>query len=326
MRVLSRSSKPLWALGLLLAAGCSSSGKPSTPPPTRSVTAQLPPVTIVRGAPTGTPVVTQFAANLPANHAPSGNAPDASAISIHISTSPGADPANPYDLPTSSGAVDGSLTNSKGQHAAVDANEPSNMTIPNSSVIVEELTDEDPDDADQPDLSPTEREIEVLRPEADEYTLRVKGFERGVYSLEIYATAPDSNTSTAFLQTVPAYQGSLFELHMVCRRTPSFEFDMDRGGLQPPHGALSFAQPLTSEVRLPSEEKTLGVVIYYDPVMVPSSFRAFLDGKDQSSLFHVKTGELELVRVPLSPGDHRLVIQANNQSGQTTEQDFHVQH
>jgi hypothetical protein len=28
------------------------------------------------------------------------------------------------------------------------------------------------------------------------------------------------------------------------------------------------------------------------------------------------------VRLPLSPGDHRLVVQANNQSGQTTEQEF----
>ncbi len=326
MRILLRSSKPLCALGLLLAAGCSGSGKPSTPPPTQSVTAQLPPLTIVRGAPTQAPVMTQFAANGPANQAPSRNAPDASAISIHISTSPGVDPSNPNDLPTSSGAVDGSLTNSKGQHAAADANEPRNMTIPNSSIIVEELTDDDPDDAGQPDLSPTEEEIEVLRPEADEYTLKVNGFERGVYSLEIYATGPDSNTSTVFLQIVPAYPGSLFELHMVCRRTPSFEFDLDRGGLQPPHGAFSFAQPLASEVRLPAEDKALAVVIYYDPVMVPSSFRALLDGKDQSSLFHVKTGELELVRVPLSPGDHRLVVHANNQSGQTTEQDFHVQH
>lgn len=324
MRVLLRSSKPLCALGLLLTAGCSGSGKPSTQP-ARSVTAQLPPITIVRGAPMGTPVVTQFAANVPASHALNGNTADGSAISIHVSTSPGTDLTNPYDVPTSPEAVDGSLTNSKGQPAAVDANEPANMTIPNSSIIVEELTDEDPDDANQPDLSPTEREIEVLRPEADEYTLRVKGFERGVYNVEIYATGPDSNTSHFYLPTIPAYPGSLFELHMVCRRTPSFEFRLDHGGLQPPHGAFSFAQPLTSEVQLPSEEKALGVVIYYDPVIVPSSFRAFLDGKDQSSLFHVKSGELELVRVPLPPGNHSLIIQANNQSGQTTEQDFHVQ-
>ncbi|MGO9591310.1 MAG: WD40 repeat domain-containing protein [Candidatus Acidiferrales bacterium] len=90
MLVLLRSSKPLCALGLLLVAGCSGSGKSSTPPPTRPVTAQLPPQTIVRGAPTGTPVMTQFAANVPANRASGGNAPDANAITTSISTSPGA--------------------------------------------------------------------------------------------------------------------------------------------------------------------------------------------------------------------------------------------
>jgi Tol biopolymer transport system component len=88
MMILLRSSKPLCALGLLLAAGCSGSGKSSTPPPAaRSITAQLPAVTIARNAPTGTPVMTQFAANGPANRASDRNAPDASAIGIRIPTS-----------------------------------------------------------------------------------------------------------------------------------------------------------------------------------------------------------------------------------------------
>jgi Tol biopolymer transport system component len=91
MLVLLRSSKPLCALALLLVAGCSGSGKSSTPPATaRSVTAQPPPATIVRGGPTGTPVVTQSSANGLANGASGANAPDASATSIGISTSPGA--------------------------------------------------------------------------------------------------------------------------------------------------------------------------------------------------------------------------------------------
>jgi Tol biopolymer transport system component len=96
MLVFLRSSKPLCALALLLVGGCSGSGRSSTPesstpaPTARSATAQLPPATIVRGGPTGTPVVTQFAANGLANRVSGGNAPDASAVSISISTSPGA--------------------------------------------------------------------------------------------------------------------------------------------------------------------------------------------------------------------------------------------
>jgi hypothetical protein len=326
MQVLPRSSKPLCILGLFLTAGCSGSSKPSTPPPARPVAAQLPPVTVVRNTPTGPPVMMQFAPRRPANRALNVNTADGSAISIHISTSPGADPTNPYDSPTQPEAVNGSLTNSEGQHAAVDATESPAVTIPNSSLIEEVLTDDDPDDQNLPDLSPTEQEIEVLRPEADQYTLQVKGFEHGVYSLEIYATGPDSNTSHFYLQTVPAHPGSLFELHMVCRRMPSFEFELTRGGLQPPHGAFSFAQPLASEVRLSAEDKALAVVILYDPGMDPTSFRASLDGSDRTSLFHVRPGEIELVFVPLDSGQHDLTIRANDKAGLSTEQEFHIQH
>ena len=97
-------------------------------------------------------------------------------------------------------------------------------------------------------------------------------------------------------------------------------------GLQPPHGAFSFAQPLNSQVHLPSAEKALGIVIYYDPVMEPSSFRASFDGGEVTSLFHVRSGELELVTVPLRPGQHELSIRANNKAGLSTEQQFHIQH
>jgi hypothetical protein len=77
MLVLLRSSKPLCALGLIFVAGCSGSGKSSTPPPAaQSVTAQLPTATIVRGGPTGTPVVTKSAANGLANSATSPGAGD----------------------------------------------------------------------------------------------------------------------------------------------------------------------------------------------------------------------------------------------------------
>jgi hypothetical protein len=96
MLVLLKSSRPLCALGLLLVAGCSGSGKSQTPPPTappstaRAATTQLPPATVVRGGPTGTPVMTQFAVNGLANRASDRNAPDPSAVGIGISASPGA--------------------------------------------------------------------------------------------------------------------------------------------------------------------------------------------------------------------------------------------
>jgi hypothetical protein len=96
--------------------------------------------------------------------------------------------------------------------------------------------------------------------------------------------------------------------------------------LQPTNGAFSFAQPLTSNVQLPIEAKALTVVIYCDPVMEVSSFRALLDGSDRTSLFHVRPGELQLVAIPVEPGQHTLTIRANNKHGLSTEQEFHIQH
>jgi hypothetical protein len=279
-------------------------------------------------AATDTNVMMQFGMNRQGGVRAHARTVDASLISIHVSTSPAADPGTPASLPTSSGAVDATLTNSKGQHAGtLVENEPRELTIPHSGVIVEELTDEDPNDASLPDLSPTVHEIEVLLPAADTYTLRVKGFERGTYDIESFGAGPNSEAAGGLLlRTVPAHEGSLLELHFVCQREPSFEFDVESGGLQPPNGAFSFGQPLSSEVQMAPEDQGLSVVIFYDPVMVASTFRAFVDGGDKSSLFHVKLGEVELVTVPLSAGDHHVTIRAQNKSGLTTEQDFHVRH
>jgi hypothetical protein len=67
------------------------------------------------------------------------------------------------------------------------------------------------------------------------------------------------------------------------------------------------------------------VVIYYDPVMEASSFRATLDGNGVSSLFHARAGGLELVPVPLRPGCHDLTIRATNKAVLPIEQQFHNQ-
>lgn len=208
--------------------------------------------------------------------------------------------------------LDVSFTDSKGQPG------------PGAIFSDEQLTDDDPDDSGQPGLSPNTREVEVNQPNSGEYILRVEGSKSGSFDLKVSANHPASSEGVVSLE-VPTCPGSVFELRLLCQRAP-FTVDVDSGGLEPPHGAFSFAQPLTSEVRLPSEEKPLAVGIYYDPAMDPSSFRALLDGADQTKLFHVRLGELDLVSLPMAPGQHHLNIQANNEAGLLTEQEFHVLH
>lgn len=181
----------------------------------------------------------------------------------------------------------------------------------------------------EPSPNVTSYSFSSQQPAAGNYVLRIKSSRRGSFDLEIDQTTSSSTSSgrngLAQLNNVPTYPGNSFELKFVCRRDP-LTWDLDSGGLQPPNGAFSFAQPLTSDVRLPAEEKVFGVVIYYDPVMEAPSFRATLDGNDVSGLFHFRAGELELVSVPMGPGRHDLKIRANNKAGRSTEQQFHLRH
>jgi hypothetical protein len=185
-----------------------------------------------------------------------------------------------------------------------------------------------PDDP-EPGPNVTPYSFGLQRPDAGKYVLYIKSSRSGSFDLEVDTTTStagdESQNGLAELDNVPTYRGKSFELKFVCRRDP-FTVDLDSGGLQPPNGAFSFLQPLTSEVRLPGEENALAVVIYYDPVMEASSFSAMLDGSDLSSLFHVRGGELELVPVPLGLGRHDLRIRANNKTGLSSEQEFHIQH
>jgi len=179
-----------------------------------------------------------------------------------------------------------------------------------------------PDDPD-PGPTVTSYSFGLQRPNAGKYVLHIKSTRSGSFDLEIHTSASEGDL--AALVNVPTYPGSSLEFKLVCHRDP-FAVDLDGGGLQPAHGAFSFAQPLDSLVRLPSEAKVLGVVIYYDPVMDPSSFRASLDGSDITGMFHVRLGGLELVSVPLKNAQHTLRIQANTKAGLASEQEFHIQH
>lgn len=209
--------------------------------------------------------------------------------------------------------LDVSFTDDQGHPVAVDDSYHSDM----DNVV-------SPDD-EEPGPEVTSYSFGLRRPDAGNYVLHIKSSRVGSFTLEADTSTSSSNQSLAGLNDIPTYPGSSFELRFVCRRDP-FTVQLDGGGLRPAHGAFSFAQPLDSVVQLPSEAQVLGIAIYYDPVMDPSSFRASLDGTDVTSLFHVQAGKLEVVDVPLKYGPHNLRVEANTKSGLSTEQDFRIQH
>jgi hypothetical protein len=210
-----------------------------------------------------------------------------------------------------------SITDDKGHPAATGPSwhgDMDNVDVPDD--------DTDESGVTHPDV--TTYSFSLQFPAEGKYVMLIKGSRSGSFNLEMDAQSASPQGSLGALQNVPTYPGSSFELNFICRRAP-FAVDLDSGGLQPAHGAFSFAQPLTPDVHLPADQKALGVVIYYDPLMETSSFQATLDDADRTGLFHVRSGELELVSVPLDPGRHTLLIRANNKKGLSTEQQFHIQ-
>jgi hypothetical protein len=194
------------------------------------------------------PGVTQF--GVPAGGASAKRAAAAADIAAYesfdvgIHTSPVANPDGSY----TDAYLDVSFTDDKGRPVAVGDTWHSDM----DNVV-------SPDDPD-PGPAATTYSFGLQRPAAGEYVLHIKGSRNGSFTLEMDTSTQSGQNGLAALTNVPSYPGSEFELRLICQREP-FAVDLKRGGLEPAHGAFSFAQPLNSEVRLRAAEKALGIVI-----------------------------------------------------------------
>lgn len=145
-----------------------------------------------------------------------------------------------------------------GETAQLGSQPSGTVNITDAQAYEEVQEDEDPADSSQPDLAPLERKIELLRPPADHYVLRVVGLRHASYGLSGEATSPNLKRLLQFdVQDIRAYPGSVFAVNLVCQRGPTFSFTIESGALRSANGAFSFAQLTTPVVRIPSEEQTL---------------------------------------------------------------------
>jgi hypothetical protein len=245
---------------------------------------------------------------------------DASNIMVRVATNPAPGPAGS----TSPDSIGVSLTNCKGEQATLDHHS-AKSTISGATPRQFQTNpdDDDPKDVD-PKVTPTTKLIEVHDPVSCQYTLRIVGYERGAYGLQVHAQGTVADNGFFSLDAVPAYPESRFELKFVYEAKP-FKFEVE-GGLRPANGAFSFAQPLTSKVLLSAEEKTLAVVIFYDRALDSSSLRASISGRDVTRRFHPRPGQQELVRLPLPSGQQDLIVEGKKKDGPSAQQDFHIQH
>jgi hypothetical protein len=241
-------------------------------------------------------------------------------IMVRLATNPASVPGGS----TSPDSVGISLIDCKGEKAALDLKSVIS-TIPGATARQFQVNpdSDDPEDLD-PKVTPTTRLIEVHNPRACQYVLRVEGYKQGSFELQLHAQGTVRDNGFFSFDAVPAYPEGRFELKFIFEAKP-FKFETE-GGLRPAGGAFSFAQPLTSKVQLPAQEKTLGIVIFYDRALNSSSFRVSLDGKDLSRQFHPSLSQQELVVVPLPPGQHDLVVKGKKSDCPSVQQIFHIEH
>jgi hypothetical protein len=241
-------------------------------------------------------------------------------IMVRVATNPAPVPGGS----TSPDSIGITLLDCRGEQATLD-HKSVTSTIPGTTPRQFQVDPEDDDPKDlNPKVTPTTKIIDVREPAPCEYTLRITGYGRGAYSLQLHAQGRVSDNGFVSFDAVPAYPDSRLELKLNYAAKP-FKFEV-KGGLRPDNGAFSFAQPTAPDVRLPAREKSLALVIFYDQRLQSSSFRVSLDAQDVTRRFHPRSGQRELVRVPLPPGEHVLVIDGEAKDGASSHQEFHVQH
>ena len=91
------------------------------------------------------------------------------------------------------------------------------------------------------------------------------------------------------------------------------------GGTKSPgtDGLLTFASPTAVRTELPPGTTRTELLMFYAAGINPDSFRARLNGRKASTLFHPYPGWREVAGVPLAPGVNRLDIAINGTIDQT---------
>ncbi|MEJ5167342.1 MAG: hypothetical protein WHV67_10000 [Thermoanaerobaculia bacterium] len=81
---------------------------------------------------------------------------------------------------------------------------------------------------------------------------------------------------------------------------------------------LKYANPLERETKLPQGESTFDLIVYYGETIIPSTFKAELNGVDITSKFQPIPKLAEVEKLTLQPGRNTLVLSVDgkNQKGQ----------
>jgi hypothetical protein len=150
------------------------------------------------------------------------------------------------------------------------------------------------------------RSIVVAHPESTEYVLRVQGTEGDPYALSVGAM--QDGRGITLIQTDPHVASDIrYRVRVNSDDARQIHVVGDfNGTARSGTGLLTFATPTSVRTALPAGTMRTDVLIFYDAGIDPESFRAQLNGKNASAMFHPYKGWREVVGVPLTSGVNRL--------------------
>lgn len=175
-----------------------------------------------------------------------------------------------------------------------------------------------------PGAEPCYRQIEIPNPIPGLYRMEVVAPQGGRYGL-FWSDEMHGRTSGRKYSQLPIGTGEL-QVYDLAIGSDSGD-DSVRGdfGGSKAQGAtdwlLTWGRPNSEEVSLPAGAMGYDVIIAYGATVMPSTFRAHLNDKDASRLFHPTPGGLEAVRVPLSSGRNILKVTVDGAAGSTRASD-----
>lgn len=156
--------------------------------------------------------------------------------------------------------------------------------------------------------------LNLLRPAEGAYTLTVVGTGEGTYDADfvMYDSAHGrSEQQYADIITAP---GVVHTYKIEFSKSPGSQLvttgGFDGGGQRPRdvNKFLSYAQPSDANTALPAGTTSYQLLVFYGAGVIPSTFRAQLNGADVTSLFSPSPGGSQAVALPLQSGRNVLQL------------------
>ena len=162
------------------------------------------------------------------------------------------------------------------------------------------------------DQMPRTEVLDIPEPSDGDYNLYVIGTETGTYGLDIMVWDSELNSSTKKFREIPITPGEThtYSYNYSTTGGGDIEIGYDGSGQRPKdvNKFLSYVRPSQRQTTLPAGTTTYNAIVVYGDSIIPSSFKAELNGLDITSLFNPVQEGTDAVTLNLNQGSNKLIL------------------